>query len=72
MGERENPQAIAIPVRQARETTLNDIHDRAYQKWQAAGRPAGDCTRFWLEAEVEILEVNGCGHQSEVASGVEQ
>jgi hypothetical protein len=37
MGEREYPQAIAIRVRQASETTLNDIHDRAYQKRQAAG-----------------------------------
>jgi hypothetical protein len=35
--------------------TLNEIHDRALQKWAAAGRPWGDGTRFWLEAEQELL-----------------
>ncbi len=34
---------------------LNDIRSRAYQKWLAAGGPAGDCTRFWEEAEQELL-----------------
>ena len=29
---------------------------RAYQKWEAAGHPAGDGVRFWWEAEREILE----------------
>jgi hypothetical protein len=32
------------------------IWDRAYQKWEAAGNPAGDGVRFWWEAEQEILE----------------
>lgn len=36
---------------------LNDIRDLAYKKWMAAGRPPGDCTHFWLEAEQEIREV---------------
>jgi hypothetical protein len=35
---------------------LNAIRDEAYQKWLAAGSPAGDCTRFWLDAERELLE----------------
>jgi len=26
----------------------------AYLKWEAAGRPAGDSLRFWLEAEREL------------------
>ncbi len=26
----------------------------AYQKWEAAGSPAGEGTEFWLEAEQEI------------------
>lgn len=26
----------------------------AYGKWEAAGRPAGDGMRFWLEAEKEL------------------
>ncbi len=35
---------------------LNDIRDRAYDKWQNAGMPPGDSARFWLEAEQEIRE----------------
>jgi hypothetical protein len=27
---------------------------RAYQLWERAGRPAGDGTPFWLEAESEL------------------
>ncbi len=33
---------------------LNDIRDRAYEKWVAAGMPPGDSVRFWLEAEQEL------------------
>lgn len=36
--------------------TLNSIRERAYQKWQAAGRPTGDNVRFWEEAEQELLQ----------------
>lgn len=28
----------------------------AYYRWDAAGRPAGDGVRFWLEAEQELLQ----------------
>jgi hypothetical protein len=28
----------------------------AYQKWEAAGKPTGDGSQFWLEAEQELLE----------------
>lgn len=31
------------------------IRLKAYQKWEAAGRPGGDDMRFWLEAEGELL-----------------
>jgi len=34
---------------------LNDIHVRACQKWREAGQPPGDGSRFWLEAEHELL-----------------
>ncbi|HEY8506417.1 MAG TPA: DUF2934 domain-containing protein [Gemmataceae bacterium] len=30
------------------------IRRLAYQKWEAAGRPAGDGVSFWLEAEKEL------------------
>ena len=33
-----------------------DIRLYAYEKWEAAGKPAGDGDRFWLEAEQELLE----------------
>jgi hypothetical protein len=30
------------------------IRHRAYQLWEAAGRPEGDGVRFWVEAEREM------------------
>lgn len=30
------------------------IQQLAYQKWEAAGGPAGEGTEIWLEAEQEI------------------
>ena len=32
----------------------DDIRRSAYQRWEDAGRPAWDGTRFWLEAEQEL------------------
>jgi hypothetical protein len=34
--------------------TQQEIQVRAYQMWEAAGRPAGDGIKFWLEAEREL------------------
>ena len=34
--------------------SLNDIRDRAYEMWVAAGTPPGDSARFWQEAEQEM------------------
>jgi len=31
------------------------VRVRAYQKWDAAGKPDGDGINFWLEAEQEVL-----------------
>ncbi len=51
-GLREAPtRAKSRPV-----VTMNDIHCLAFRKWNAAGRPTGDCTRFWLEAERDLVE----------------
>ena len=33
-----------------------DIRLAAYQKWEAAGKPAGDGVQFWLQAEQELVE----------------
>ena len=40
-----------------RSLCLNDIWRLARQKWETAGRPEGDSSRFWLEAEQELLQV---------------
>jgi hypothetical protein len=34
--------------------TEEEVRRRAYQKWEAAGRPDGDGIQFWLEAEQEL------------------
>jgi hypothetical protein len=33
------------------------VRVRAYQKWEAAGKPKGDGVNFWIEAEQELLQV---------------
>jgi Protein of unknown function (DUF2934) len=43
------------PVRRRPVVYLNDIRQRAFERWQAAGSPRGDNCRFWLEAEDELL-----------------
>jgi hypothetical protein len=40
--------------RDGRPASADDIRRRAYRKWEEAGRPPGDGTRFWLEAEREL------------------
>jgi len=32
------------------------VRQRAYQKWEAAGKPKGADMRFWLEAKKELYE----------------
>lgn len=39
--------------------TMEEIRLRAYQRWQAAGKPNGDATKFWLQAEQELLQSRG-------------
>jgi hypothetical protein len=43
------PEAVLLP-------SLEAIRVRAYECWEAAGRPEGDGVRFWLEAERELLQ----------------
>ncbi len=38
--------------------TPDDIRQLAYDKWEAAGRPPGDGSDFWLQAETELLNGN--------------
>ena len=30
----------------------------AYEKWEAAGKPPGDGSEFWLQAEKELVDRN--------------
>jgi len=36
--------------------SLEEIRLRAYQKWEAAGKPNGDGFQFWLEAKQELMQ----------------
>jgi hypothetical protein len=36
--------------------TPDEIRQLAYEKWEAAGKPPGDGTDFWLQAEKELLD----------------
>ena len=38
------------------EKLLERIRQRAYEKWEAAGRPEGDGFDFWLAAELELTK----------------
>jgi hypothetical protein len=37
--------------------SADEIRVHAYLRWEAAGKPAGDGAKFWLEAERELLQV---------------
>jgi len=36
--------------------SAEEIRLCAYQKWENAGKPAGDGIQFWLEAEQELAQ----------------
>jgi hypothetical protein len=42
------------PAKNGQATTKVEIRLSAYLKWEAAGKPAGDGVKFWLEAEKEL------------------
>jgi hypothetical protein len=37
------------------ELRREDINDRAFRLWRAAGRPPGRALSYWLQAEVELI-----------------
>jgi len=41
----------------------SDIRVRAYQLWEAAGRPPGNGVHFWFEAEKELGQKMVCGSE---------
>jgi len=38
--------------------TADEIRQLAYEKWEAAGKPPGDGSEFWLQAEKELVDRN--------------
>jgi hypothetical protein len=49
-------EAIAVAAGPRRPVSEPDIRVRAYQKWEAAGKPKGDDIQFWLKAEQELKD----------------
>lgn len=47
--------AVASSDHDQKGVSDEDIRLCAYQKWEAAGKPAGDGVAFWLEAEQEMV-----------------
>jgi hypothetical protein len=48
------PVVVSRTALPQRIPTQDEIRTRAYQKWEAAGRPDGESVLFWLEAEQEL------------------
>ncbi len=46
---------IIIRMQPYVELRREDINDRAFRLWRAAGRPPGRALSYWLQAEVELL-----------------
>ena len=38
--------------------TPDETRQLAYAKWEAAGKPPGDGSEFWLQAEKELVDRN--------------
>jgi hypothetical protein len=53
MPSTKTPVTLAAPSPDGQVSDA-DIRVRAYQKWEAAGKPAGDGIQFWLQAEQEL------------------
>jgi hypothetical protein len=51
-----SPQPDQSGARQNSQPTPDDIRQLAYEKWEAAGKPPGDGSEFWLQAEKELLD----------------
>jgi hypothetical protein len=58
-GPTEEPAPERTPAHRRTAVTLNDIRLLAFRKWREAGGPVGDCARFWLEAERELVGAEG-------------
>lgn len=60
------PKAVTLPKKKTKDTggdqqqgahdaaACEQIRERAYYKWEAAGCPCCDGVEFWLQAEAEL------------------
>ncbi|HKI33984.1 MAG TPA: DUF2934 domain-containing protein [Gemmataceae bacterium] len=55
---RFRPAEVELAWQWVLEGVQEEVERRAYLKWEAAGKPPGDGTRFWLAAERELLAAN--------------
>jgi hypothetical protein len=57
-GEKQQKEPVRVVLgastRNSRPISDDAIRLLAYQKWEVAGKPCGDGTKFWLEAECEL------------------
>ena len=59
----ETPRTITAPAR-AKSLSHQEIGERAYQKWEAAGKPVGMDLKFWMEAQRELSRAKtAIGHK---------
>jgi hypothetical protein len=49
------PETVPAPSG-SRSISENEIRFRAYLKWEAAGKPKGQESRYWLKAKDELLK----------------
>lgn len=52
----ESQPVAARQPQNGKPVSEEEIRQRAYLKWEAAGRPAGDGANFWIEAQRELLQ----------------
>jgi hypothetical protein len=58
------PPVLAVPA-----VTEDEIRLRAYQLWEASGRPEGDGVFFWFEAEQELRQKQWVIQAEQAANG---
>lgn len=54
VGTKQQAVATSAAPQNGQPTVEDEIRLGAYLKWEAAGRPSGDGTEFWLLAEKEL------------------
>jgi DUF2934 family protein len=56
--ETSSSRPVPAGAKIAQSLPHHEIGKRAYEKWEAAGKPNGKDLKFWLEAQRELSRVN--------------